>query len=95
MLMSRCNYWSISLIVSFGHNDFRHVLDPTRRNNGIMYYGLFESYLLPLSQNESWYTTFFYGNEFDLHDNKRACTRTRFETEAKGNSDMSEIAYYA
>ena len=43
---------------------------------------------------------FSYGNEFDLHDNKRAGKthfhmkgraplRTRFEIEAKGNSEMT------
>ena len=65
----------------------------------------FSSCLLPLFQNESWCTTIHMEmslicKTMNVQDNERAaklisinyerlCTRTRFETEAKGNSEMA------
>ena len=55
----------------------------------------FPSYLKPLFQSEAWCTTIHIKNEFKLHVNEISCsyermsTKTRFEKEAIGNSEMA------
>ena len=54
----------------------------------------FPSYLWPLFQSESWCSSFHMKIGFHLHVNEnlfsyeRMSTKTRFEKEAKGNSEM-------
>ena len=49
---------------------------------------VFPNCLLPLFQNESSCETIYYEDAFTFHENE---SRTRFETEARGGS---EISYY-
>ena len=65
---------------------------PTKNNSP------FPSCLKPLYQGEAWCTTIhIYENEFNLHVNEisfsyeKMGTKTRFEEEAKGNSEMAYL----
>ena len=55
----------------------------------------FPNYLWPLFQSESWCSSFHMKISFHLHVNEslfsyeKMSTRTRFEKEAKGNSEMA------
>ena len=57
----------------------------------------FPSYLKPLFQSKAWCTTIHQENEFNSHVNEisfsyvRMNTKTRFEKEAKGNSEMTYL----
>ena len=75
---------------------FNHILDAHKDTEDRMKLNRpFSNYLWPLFQSESWCSSFHMKISFHLHVNEnkfsyeRMSTRTRFEEEANGNSEMA------